>query len=165
MSYSVYPRMHSIYGRKFGITEDGHPVTETGYMDNVTAYTSASTATNLKYYGVNTLDVSTGSSSSGCSFILDYPRPGIAVTIANVTTSSTQAITIQTTAGTFFTGTQTIMGSSVSFATPISAGSSWNTITLNAGGEALEFVGLSTSYYMLKSANGFSTGDTVFSVT
>jgi hypothetical protein len=162
---SDFPSMHSLYGRSLGVTYDGYYTGERGGKDIVTALTSASTGTNIKPYGITTLSVTTGSSDTGASFIMDAPVAGVPVVLANVTTSSTQAITITTTAGTFMTGVHTVMGSSVSFAQVATAGSSYNTLTLNAGGEVVELVGLSTSYYLVRDLSGFSTGDTIFSVT
>lgn len=158
--------MHSKHGRALGVTYDGYVTGQYGYKDIITTLTSASTGTNLKPYGVNTLDVSTGSSASGAGagFILDAPVAGVSVTIANITTSSTQDITITTTAGTFIAPNTTVMGSSVSFSQIVTAGSSYNVLTLNAGGESVELMGLSTSYYLVKSLVGFSTGDSPFSV-
>lgn len=156
---SDFPSMHSLYGRIVGATYDGYVTGQNGFKEIVTALTSASTGTNITPSGVTTLSVSTGSSASGsgAGFIMDAPVKGVRKTLANVTTSSTQAITIVTTAGTFFTGTFA--------AGAVTAGSSYNTITMNGGGEAVDLVGLSSSYYMVTSLNGFSTADAIFSVT
>jgi hypothetical protein len=163
---SDFPSQHSVYGRALGVSYDGYPTGERGWKDRINTLTSATTSTYVNHYGVNTFDVSTGSSASGsgAGFIMNSPIAGVRTVLANITTSSTQAITITTTAGTIISGGHTVMGSSVSFGTAITAGSSYNTITLNGGGEILEMVGLSTSYYLVTSVNGFSTGDTVLSV-
>lgn len=153
----AWPQFHSIYGRLFGVDYDGYPVAQKGFRDNVTALTSASTGTALKHYGVNTLTVSTGSSASGsgAGFTMEGPVAGVPVTIANVTTASTQAISVVLSSAYFMTGAFA--------AANVTAGSSYGTLTLNTKGETVELVGLSSVYYLVRNLNGFSTGDTPFS--
>lgn len=153
---SDYPAMHSLYGRMLGASYDGYISGEKGVKANVVALTSASTATNITAHGITTMSVTTGSSSAGASFVLDAPVKGVTKVIVNATTASTQAITITTTAA-FMTG---------AFAPAnVTAGSSWNTLTFNTKGEMVELIGLSTVYYLVTNLNGFTTGDTPFSVT
>lgn len=147
--------MHSIYGRALGVTLDGYITGQQGYQDVINAATSASTATALKPYGINTLSVTTGSSSAGAGFTMSAPYPGVSVIVTNVTTSSTQAITVTLASGTFMTGAFA--------AANVTAGSSYNKLTLNNAGETVSLVGISTSYYLVRSLNGFSTGDTPLS--
>ncbi len=158
MTYSVFPRIHSLYGRFLGITNNGYITGEVGVMERVGTFTSATTGTKVPSQGVNTFSVTTAASTTtGASYILDYPKTGVQVTLINLG-GSTGPLAITSTAGNIIAGQNTMMGSSLSFANLSSASTAYTAITMYDKGAVVVLQGISTAFYVLKSIAGFSTG-------
>lgn len=157
MTYSVFPRIHSLYGRFLGVTPEGYYTGEYGNMSRVYSYTSASTATTVRSNGVNYFNLTTAYSTGGSTagFLLDYPRPGVEVTLVNIS-ASTQRIALTTTSA-IVAGFNSVMGSSTTFAALTSASSAYTTITFSDKGAVVKMVGLSTALYAVTSLSGFTT--------
>lgn len=157
MTYSVWPRIHSLYGRFLGVTPEGYYTGEYGNMSRVYSYTSASTATTVRSNGVNYFNLTTAYSTGGstASFLLDYPRPGVEVTIVNVS-NSTQRIALTTTSY-IVAGFNTVMGTTVSWASLTTASTAYQTMTFSDKGAVVKMVGLSTALYAITSLTGFTT--------
>lgn len=158
MTYSVWPRIHSLYGRFLGVTPEGWLTAENGaFMDRANSFTSASTGTLVPSAGINYFSLTTAFSTGGstAAFLMDYPKPGVSVTFANIA-ASTQTISITTTSA-IIAGQNTMMGSTVSFATLTSASSAYTTVRLQGLGNSVTLEGVTTAYFILKSLNGYSS--------
>ena len=157
MAYTVWPRIHSLYGRFLGVTPEGYVTGEVGTMRRVNTYTSASTGTKVPSNGVSVFTLTTSSSNSTV-FSIDYPRPGVSVTLINVTTAlSTQAFTIASTGSYIYTGGIGVPGSSIGVDAIAVQGSSYNAVVLAQHGNTVTLEGVTTAYWVIDNVTGFST--------
>ena len=128
----VPPVLHSVYGKKLGITHRGEITGDVGFNEGNQALTSASTATQITAYGVTTIQVTTLSTPT---FILAPPVPGVSKTIAFLGTSTgVKTISLSTALGGNFQST---------------AGSSFITSVFNSPYQHLNLKGLSTAIWQV----------------
>lgn len=151
-----FPQIHSLYGRAFGVTPNGYPTGQYGWKDRVTATTSATTATALASYGINTVNIA--SSANSASFTLSAPETGVPVTLTCISGSSGIATITVGSSVYIITGPISVGPSTAGGASQVTtASTAYTTIKMWQAGQTVELVGISTSLYMVKQLSGFST--------
>lgn len=154
---SDYPSMHSLYGRLFGVTYDGFPTAQQGWKDRITAATSATTATALVNYGINTVANTT---SAAPTYALAAPAAGVPVKLVCLNAGTSGIATITTTGsavivtGPIFTAGPSTAGGAALVTT---ASTAYTTMKMWQVGQTIELVGLSSLIYQVASVSGFST--------
>ena len=127
----------NIHGRRLGMDHDEFLVGVKDVRHVVTNATSATTGTALPNHGLVTID-----STTGDTFTLTAPTPGVSVKIVVISTGGAQVIT--PVSGTFPTSLGNFAG---------------DTLTMTAGGPGLpmvELLGLSTSLWGANISKGTS---------
>lgn len=159
MTYSVFPRIHSLYGRFLGVTPEGYYTGENGNMERVYSFTSATTATLVPSNGISYFSVTTAYSTGGSTaqYLLDYPRPGVKLAVGSIS-ASTQRVTITTTSA-IVVGFNSILGGTGGAMNLSSASSAYTNITLQGLGTMVQLEGISTAAYLVTSLEGFSSAN------
>lgn len=140
-----------IFGRLFGVTKEAQqrPYSHHDFRSPLTNVTTGST-------DVTNNGIAAVSSSSG-AWTLQAPVPGVSKRIF-ATSTSTLVRTFTLASGSYEVGAS-VGGNGGT----VTAGSTYNVITLNGQGQSIELVGRSTSVFAVLNVSGFSTAATIFS--
>lgn len=147
----------SIVGRRMGLTPGQFLVGPKDLAVAIQSLTSGSTGTQVTNYGVTMLDVTTGAASTassvgtteiGCAWSMAAPEPGVRKTLVKVsaTLGSTMPVVVNFAAG--------VKAFNSSFFSSASG------VMMNAVGQEVHLMGLSTSQWLVLS---LSTGASVAS--